>query len=82
MDKAGAVGFHSGSGQADSGWGCSDRNIQTQLCLQNTIALMGGLCSQKLLVCLLYLYMGGAGAVGFHSGSGQDSGWGWGYYNI
>jgi hypothetical protein len=30
MDNAGAVGFHSGSGQADSGWGCGYRNIQMQ----------------------------------------------------
>jgi hypothetical protein len=28
---AGAVGFHSGSGQADSGWGCGFRNIQMQI---------------------------------------------------
>jgi hypothetical protein len=28
--RAGPVGFHSGSGQADSGWGCGYRNIQMQ----------------------------------------------------
>jgi hypothetical protein len=28
---AGALGFHSGNGQADSGWGCGYRNIQMQI---------------------------------------------------
>jgi hypothetical protein len=31
LGPAGAVGFHSGSGQADSGWGCGFRNIQMQI---------------------------------------------------
>lgn len=66
---AGSVGFHSGAGQADSGWGCCFCNMQMQASTDHSV----NHCALR----------ANAGSVGFHSGAGQpDSGWGCGFRNI
>ncbi|WIA20637.1 hypothetical protein OEZ85_005018 [Tetradesmus obliquus] len=71
---SGPVGFHSGSGQADSGWGCGFRNIQMQVSHQLMrgnadvrAALFGG-CDFVPDVASLQAWLEAAWAAGFDAG--------------